>query len=287
MSDHLAGGVGVVGIGEMGLGMAQSLDRVGLLAAVADVRDDVFTEHSAMAVRRAPTPAAVAERCTVVFVVVDAPQVEMVLFGDDGIASAVVDNDVVACVCATVDADAVRDWAARAVARGFAVVDVGIAGGATAAHAGELLTMVGCDDDVFAAIEPALAALSCEAIHAGPVGAGMELKLVKNGMSFTVMAAVHEAMLLGEELGFSAELLARVVDKSGLVRDFVWFPLGRPSARPLPAGAPARAFNEHYARLAAKDLGAVARVADRVGVAHPVIDQARALSRRYFLLDGE
>jgi 3-hydroxyisobutyrate dehydrogenase-like beta-hydroxyacid dehydrogenase len=117
----------------------------------------------------------------------------------------------------------------------------------------------------------------------------MELKLVKNAMSYLTMCAVHESLLLGEELGFSSELVREVVVESHLVDHFFWFPQSRPSARPLdPATSPeAVVANRHYVVLAEKDLRAAAAAADAVGMDHPVIDLATELAPRYFLVPGD
>ena len=46
-----------------------------------------------------------------------------------------------------------------------------------------------------------LDAFSKEVIHAGPLGAGMNLKLIKNLLSYLALCAAHETLLLAEELG--------------------------------------------------------------------------------------
>ena len=114
---------GVVGLGMMGGGIAATLDRAGMLAGVHDARRDVLDGRPELSDRWADTPAALAERADVVFVVViDMPQVEQVVLGPGGLADA--GRDAVACVCSTVEAAAVQDLAARAAERGVTVVDV-------------------------------------------------------------------------------------------------------------------------------------------------------------------
>lgn len=279
---------GVVGLGMMGGGIAATLDRAGMLVGVHDARREVLDDRPELADRWADTPAALAARVDVVLVVViDMPQVEQVVLGPGGLVEA--GNDVVVCVCSTVEAADVQALAAQAVERGVTVVDVGIAGGPDAAADGGLLTTTGADDATFERIRPCLDAMSVTAIHGGPVGAGMQLKLVKNALSFMTMAAVHEALLFAEEVGFGPEVVKQVATDSNLLRDFFWFPMSRPSARRLPADtdptvlAPSR----HFAAIAAKDVRAAAAEADRVGVDHPVMDLTVELTDRYFLLPDQ
>jgi 3-hydroxyisobutyrate dehydrogenase-like beta-hydroxyacid dehydrogenase len=169
------------------------------------------------------------------------------------------------------------------------VADVGIAGGPDAAATGGLLTTTGADDATFERVRPCLDAMSVTAIHGGPVGAGMQLKLVKNALSFTTMAAVHEVLLFAEAMGFGPDLVKQVATDSNVLRDFFWFPMSRPSARPLPVDTdPAvLAPSRHFAAIAAKDVAAAVAEADRVGIEHPVMDLTVDLAERYFLLPEE
>ena len=277
---------GVVGLGMMGSGIALSLDAAGLLGAAFDVQPAVFESFPQLADRARPTAAALAAEVDVVFlVVVDRAQLEEVLFSAGGVVEGA-HAELVACVCSTVTADDVAELAARAADAGLTLVDVGIAGGPDAAATGNLLTTIGADDDIFTRIAPCLDAISVRAIHAGPLGSGMKLKLVKNALSFMTMCAVHEALLLGEELGFSSELVKEVAVDSNLVDHFFWFPMGRPSARPYGDDVDPKMLgaNRHFAELARKDVAAAAAAADSVGMDHPVMDLTVAQASRYFLL---
>jgi S1-C subfamily serine protease len=54
---------------------------------------------------------------------------------------------------------------------------------------------------------------------------------------------------LAEELGFSSELVGQIATDSNVLRDFFWFPIGRPSARPFDPDTDASAIrdNRHFA----------------------------------------
>ena len=228
MPDAPTVSAGVVGLGMMGSGIARSLDAAGLLGAAFDVQPSVFESYPQLADRARPSAAALAADVDVVFlVVVDRAQLDDVLFAPGGVVEGA-HPGLVACICSTVTVDDVAELAALAAEAGLTLVDVGIAGGPDAAATGNLLTTIGADDDTFARISPCLDAMSVRAIHAGPLGAGMKLKLVKNALSFMTMCAVHEALLLGEELGFSSALVKEVAADSNLVDHFFWFPMGRP-----------------------------------------------------------
>ncbi len=88
------------------------------------------------------------------------------------------------------------------------VLDAGISGGEEAG-AGTLLTMVGGSGEAVETAWPVLDAFSKEVLHAGPLGAGMALKLgPRNATGYSMMAAVHEAMLLAVRAGWTGAAAA-------------------------------------------------------------------------------
>lgn len=278
--------VGVVGLGMMGGGIARSLVDAGLDCLVHDLRTSLRDDPLFDGLWR-DSPADLARDAGVVLVVVlDAEQTEDVLFGTGGVVEAAREGLVVG-LCSTIAADEVRRLSARGASCGLTVIDIGIAGGPDAAATGSLVTMVGGPTEAVEVAGAVLDAMSTRIVLSGVVGAGMELKLVKNAISFMTMCAVHEGLLLGESLGFPSELVRTIAADTGLVDDFFWFPMTRPSALPMgpDADEAVRASSEHFASIAAKDLGAAIDAADSVAMEHPVMDLARRRAPVYFLLD--
>jgi 3-hydroxyisobutyrate dehydrogenase len=136
--------------------------------------------------------------------------------------------------------------------------------------------MVGGPADAVDRARPILLAFSKEVLHAGPLGAGMALKLARNATGYVMMAAVHEAMELARRSGVDLPLLRHAIAETGvLAQALAPFDLGGPE--PLPADAPAavRAFLEHTNRLAGKDLDQALALAARTGTDASVIDAVR------------
>ena len=275
----------MVGVGNMGGGIARALVRVGFPTTVCDVRDEAVAALVAEGATEAPTPAAVAERAEVVCVVVfDAAEVDDVVFGRDGIVAGARPGTIV-CICSTVDVAAVHDTHRRAAAYGVHVVDSGVAGGQRAVDGG-LVTFVGGDDDVVARARPVLEAFSRDVVHAGPLGAGMHLKLVKNLVSYATMCAVHEGMWFAEGLGIAADAARHALEETYLLDDFFHGVTSRPSASPLPDDGDPDEIEERtfFARLARKDLDAIQAVAAAHGLELPTAQVAWEQAPRYFLV---
>ena len=95
--------IGLIGLGAMGSGMAQSLRRAGHAPFVFDVRSGVAEAFATQGGVACASPADLARQCKVVVsVVVNAAQTESVLFGDHGCASAMQPGSVFV-MCSTVD----------------------------------------------------------------------------------------------------------------------------------------------------------------------------------------
>ncbi|MFN0161430.1 MAG: NAD(P)-dependent oxidoreductase, partial [Burkholderiales bacterium] len=122
--------VGLIGLGAMGRGMAQSLRRAGHNVHVHDVRAEAMAQFAADGGVACASPGAVAVACDVLFsVVVDADQTEAVLFGRDGAAAAMRPGSVFA-MCSTVAPTRAIDFEARLEAMGILFLDAPISGGA-------------------------------------------------------------------------------------------------------------------------------------------------------------
>ena len=122
--------VGVVGVGNMGGGIARALlARPACPTTVHDVRPDAVVALVAEGAVAAGSAAGWRPTCDVVCVVVfDAAQVDDVLFGPDGIVEGAAPGTVV-CICSTVDVAVVHDAHERAAVAGVRVIDAGVAGG--------------------------------------------------------------------------------------------------------------------------------------------------------------
>ena len=125
--------VGLIGLGAMGRGMAQSLRRKGFVPRVFDVRADAVRDFVAQGGTGCATATELARDCDVVIsVVVNAAQTEAALFGEQGAAQAMRHGSVFV-MCSTVDPDWSIALEARLEALGIHYLDAPIPGGAAKA----------------------------------------------------------------------------------------------------------------------------------------------------------
>jgi 3-hydroxyisobutyrate dehydrogenase-like beta-hydroxyacid dehydrogenase len=97
--------------------------------------------------------------------------------------------------------------AAAAAARQIRFVDAPVTGSAPVAAAAQLVFWVGAEAADLGAIRPLLLCMGNKIVHTGGHGTGTAMKMVINLLMGAEMAAFAEALVLGQGLGLSRQLL--------------------------------------------------------------------------------
>ncbi|HEX3984262.1 MAG TPA: L-threonate dehydrogenase [Acidisoma sp.] len=207
--------VAVIGLGSMGLGMAQSLLRAGFAVTGFDVSEAAGASLAATGGRLAPTPAAAAAGAAIVVaVVVNAAQTEAVLFGDDGCAGTIVPGGVFVA-CATMAPDAARSLAARLATKDILYLDAPMSGGAARAAEGALTMLASGSPQAFARAQPALDAMTAKLYRLGDEpGQGAAFKMVNQLLAGVHIAAAAEAMAFAAKQGLDLQQVYDVITAS-------------------------------------------------------------------------
>lgn len=207
--------VGVIGIGNMGWGIATRLHERGFAVAVRDV--DPAREALAIGagIPVAASPAALGTRSDVlIVVVVDAAQTEAVLFGADGAATSLPRGATVV-LCPTIAPADTERCATRLGEAGLACIDAPMSGGPVRARDGTMSLMVACADAVFERHRELLEAIANPLFRVGErIGDGARVKLVNNLLAGINLAGAAEAIVLAERLGLDAGRTLDVIERS-------------------------------------------------------------------------
>jgi L-threonate 2-dehydrogenase len=206
---------GVIGLGAMGKGIAQSLRRAGYAVRVFDVRaeaTEAFAQEGGVA---CASPADLATACDVVVsVVVNAAQTEQVLFGPQGCAAAMRAGSVFV-MCSTVDPNWSIQLEKRLADLGLLYIDAPISGGAVKAANGEMTMMTAGTPAAYAVAEPVLQAMAGKVYKLGDsAGAGSKVKIINQLLAGVHIAAAAEAMALGLREGVDPAALYEVITHS-------------------------------------------------------------------------
>ena len=206
---------GVIGLGAMGAGMAQSLRRAGHVPHVYDIRADVAQAFAAQGGMASASPAALGAACDVVIsVVVNAAQTESVLFGEQGCAATMKPGSVFV-MCSTVDPNWSVALEARLAAKGILYIDAPISGGAAKAASGQMTMMTAGKPEAYAAAGALLDAMAAKVYRLGDqAGAGSKVKIINQLLAGVHIAVAAEAMALGLREGVEASALYEVITNS-------------------------------------------------------------------------
>ena len=207
--------VGIVGVGNMGGGMAQRLLSQGWPVQVCDIDAAKTRDLEAFGAVARATPAQLAIHSEAVIVcVVDAAQTAEVLFGPNGAAAAMRPGQAV-LLCPTIAPQDVEQLAQQLADRGLAAIDAPMSGGPARARDGSMSLMVACPDAVFARALPLLETLSSKLFHiSARPGDGARTKLVNNLLAGINLVGAAEALALAQRLGLDLATMLQVIDQS-------------------------------------------------------------------------
>ncbi len=201
--------VGWIGLGIMGRPMARNLLKAGFRVVGYSRTKAKVDELVAAGGEAAQSPADVARRVEVTITMVpDAPDVEAVLFGTDGVVEAAQPGHVVVDM-STISPTATRLFAQRLASRGIEMLDAPVSGGESGAREGTLSIMVGGKEEVFVRCRPIFEALGRKITFMGAHGSGQMTKLCNQVAGVLTLQSVVEALLLAHAGGLD---LHRVIE---------------------------------------------------------------------------
>ena len=203
--------VGFIGLGIMGSAMAMNIYKKGFPLIVYNRTRSKAEPFAKLGVPVANSPREVAEKSDVVIdMVTDAPDVEEVLFGRDGVVYGAHPGLIVIDM-STNSPEYARYFAKRLAEYGIEFLDAPVTGGDVGARQGTLTIMVGGKREIFERVRPVLEAMGKTIIYAGDVGNGQMLKLLNQIVVGIDMLAVAEAMALAKKAGIDMDKLFTVL----------------------------------------------------------------------------
>ena len=266
--------IGIIGIGAMGLAMARNLHAKAYPLLVRDIAPQAVAEAAALGIEACDTPAALAARCDVlVIVVVDAAQIDDVLFGPGGVvhaapaAPATREHPLAVMLCSTIAAHDTERFAGRLKAHAIDLMDAPISGGPVRAADGSMSMMLACAPALLARHDTLLRDLAAKLFFIGPkVGDAARTKLVNNLLAGVNLVAAAEALALGAQLGLDRQVLFDVISASSGAS---WIGQDR-MARALAGDYAPRA----RAVILTKDVTLAVQMAGAAGIDTPLADAA-------------
>lgn len=255
--------IGFIGVGLMGYGMAKNIVEKGWpLTVLAHRNREPVEDLKSRGADEAASARELAEKSDIVLIcVTGSPQVEAVINGPDGLASA--GKSLLICDCSTSEPSSTMKLAAELAPKGITLIDAPLSRTPKDAAEGTLDVMVGGDPAAVERAWPVLEAFSQRIVKTGPVGTGHTMKLLNNFVSMGYGAIYAEALALGAKAGISAEVFDSVIRGGrmdcGFYQTFFKYVLERD-----------REAHKFTLANALKDTTYLAAFANAAGVANPV-----------------
>ena len=201
--------IGFIGLGIMGRGMTHNLLKAGHDVTVWNRNATRMDEFMTAGAKSASSPADLAAKCDVILVCVsDTPDVEQVLFSENGV-SAGVKSGALVIDHSTISPQKTVEMAKRLNEQGVAYLDAPVSGGSEGAAKGILSIMIGGEAADVERAMPILQAYGKTITHVGPHGAGQMAKLVNQILVVVNQLAASEALLFAQAGGLD---LAKTID---------------------------------------------------------------------------
>jgi 3-hydroxyisobutyrate dehydrogenase len=206
----------VIGLGNMGRGIARNLDRAGRLAAAWDISEGARTAADLSSDVALVPPSQFGRLKFILFVVPGSAQIEEML---PGILARSHDGETLIDLTTSHPAKTKAN-AARAQATGRAYVDCGMSGGAMGADTAKMALMVGGANEAVTACQPVFETIASTVTHVGASGTGHAIKLLHNMVCHTNFLVVAEAGRLAERAGIPLETAIKVFN-AGNARSYI------------------------------------------------------------------
>ena len=260
---------------------------------VCDVRVEAVEASGAKLV--AGTPAEVGTQCgisaggIVIVVVRDDAEVRDVVCGENGVLAGVSEGGLVAggnkgkalagisnssdapegklaaggnkpviLIHSTVQPETVEEVAQACAEEGITLLDAPVTGGAAAAENGDLVVMLGGDEQVCAEVAPKLSYYAGKVVRVGGLGAGQKAKIARNLITYSEWVIAAEATALAKAAEVDVEQLWEIIDHSDR---HIGTHGGYSGVRRL---LPAPEMMKPLAELARKDLSLAAELARQI-----------------------
>lgn len=211
--------VSVVGIGQMGLGIAKNIQNAGYLNSIFEINEGVlskFNKSENLIINDAKK--GLKSSNVLIFVVPSTTQIRDFLFGSNWIDN--INENTIIVDLTTSNPDATKKLSNELSVRKINYIDCGMTGGAQGAENATLTLMMGGDKGIIDSVTPVLDTFTNRLIHVGDIGSGHALKLIHNMVTHTIFLATVEGVIGAKKLGIDPKTVIDVFN-SGNARSYI------------------------------------------------------------------
>jgi len=206
----------VVGLGDMGSGLAKNLIKAGFEVVGFDLSRDRMAAFAAMGGKPAASVAEAGQGAEAAFVMVmNGDQAKAVILGPDGLVTHLAPGGSV-LLTATIRPREAAEIGSCMAGTQILLIDTPVSGGFPGAQGGTLTMMASASDEVLAQARPVMEAVSATIHHIGTEpGMGQTVKACLQTLIGSIFSATFEASVLAAKAGVTGEQLFKVFSTSG------------------------------------------------------------------------
>ena len=206
--------IGVIGLGNMGMGIAKNIIKKGYKVSGYDLREACLNELVSHGGEAAVSVDQVGQVSDVVFVMVmNGNQVKDVV---TQLSPGMKDNGTI-IITATITPEEIKDTYKIALENNIKMIDSPVSGGLQGAHDGTLTLMTAAENAVFKDCEKILNSIANNTIHVSQeIGAGQTVKASLQAFIGATFTAIFESLVLGSKAGIDGKILYDVFSTSGV-----------------------------------------------------------------------
>ena len=211
--------VSVIGIGQMGLGIANNIQNAGYLNSIFEINTSLLSqlENDNDIIVNNPKLGLISSNI-LIFVVPSTQQIRDFLFSADWIDN--IEENTIIIDLTTSNPDETKKLSKELSKRKINYIDCGMTGGAQGAEKGTLTLMMGGKKNIIKSVTPVLESFTNRLIHVGITGSGHALKLIHNMVTHTIFLATVEGVIGAKKLGIDPAVVIDVFN-SGNARSFI------------------------------------------------------------------
>ena len=204
--------IAFIGVGNMGLPMAENLMKSGKKIRVFDVSKNTIeiAQKKNLDVVENLSDLVTTDVTTVITMLPEGKHSKEVFLGENGIINKV-SKDCLLIDCSTIDIQTSKEIGKKATENGIKMIDAPVSGGVMGAHKATLNIMVGGTKEAFDLALPLLKIMGKNIFHAGELGSGNGAKICNNMSLGITMIAASESLMLAKRLNIDIKKVHEIM----------------------------------------------------------------------------
>ena len=205
--------IGFIGLGNMGMPMAQNLIANGIKVKGFDVSEEVLKQASKNKIEVCSDNLQASKEIDVLITMLPNSEAVSSVFNSESLLKKI-DPSILIIECSTISPKTSKELSLKASSLNLEMIDAPVSGGVKGAEEASLTFMVGGSVESVKKAKPILSMMGKNIFHAGDSGSGQIAKLCNNMLLAIHMSGTAEAISIGVKSGLDPSVLSKIMSKS-------------------------------------------------------------------------